>query len=80
MYMLHAAMLDPAAKKRLLNVLPSLPLHCALIFISLISKISVSVGLVRQMKRLSEHLKGGVVLGQEPPTPDNSEEDASRLC
>lgn len=31
------------------------------------------------MKRVSDHLKGTVVLGQEPPTPDNSEEEASEL-
>ena len=30
-----------------------------------------------QMKRVSNHLKGTTVLGQEPPTPDNSEEEAS---
>ena len=30
-----------------------------------------------QMKNLSDHLRGTTVLGQEPPTPDNSEEDES---
>ena len=31
-----------------------------------------------QMKLVSDHLKGSTVLGQEPPTPDNSEEEASQ--
>lgn len=31
------------------------------------------------MKRLSEHLKGSIVIGQEPPTPENSDEEASEL-
>lgn len=30
------------------------------------------------MKLVSDHLKGSTVLGQEPPTPDNSEEEASQ--